>query len=597
MPDFNFYGGGGPTPGAIAELLKATVQAEQYAGSSKIAGAQAGSQALLGALQEMAARTERGDARAQDRSDRFSLQRLGEDAEMRKQREYLDFMLKQQGESQKFEGEQAEIGRGEARSARESQRELSTSMGLAELLQGVMQAGAAQGYPVPALAERFMQQIGQLPGLGALGGGGAGGAPRGPNVPGGYMIEPPQQDGGGYIDLARPQGPGGGMFEGLTPMQQPPGVDQQRLDREVQMDAETMAAIGEATQFARSPQGEKALYIPVKMSRLDALDLADLPPDMQEKEILRLFPQAAPSMGGMDGKEDRSKLDALIKWLSKETEIEVPNESGFLMGRQYLSQRVKSPKALSAALDAIAPTNDLRPARTLRDAREVAKEFVLNRMQEIKAAGSPAQLQGGGDLLEAMQGAGKQERLTAAAGTPMPGTFTKEFAQEVGLNLVEFPALEAAAAAKYPLGFEGGKVVFTQQGKTKPLARHQAELDKAMALPGVRERIEQKLALGAGIKQTSSEVEAGAAARRAKRDPGGQITRPTEYQGDRAPAKQAAPQAQPPMSALERWRQRKDGKAEAPKKAAPKVHPFANSSYGLVPDELMQLLLGAGGGG
>ena len=595
---FEFYGGPGGDQGALAQVLIASMQAAQDAAQTRARGYAFGADMALGGLSRGLNRGTQISEGKLNRALEEMLAKRREEGETERQARAFTFQEKERKGGEEFRATQEALDR----DLREdlARRELSarTALEQYDMLKFLAGEAAEQGVPAPALMDRLMKMMEANPQLQqALGGG----APQLPGVPGGFPMEPGQDTGYQRLQGGTPSG-----FGDLEPVPQPPSVEQQRLNREIAMDQETMQAIAEATQFANSPQGGKALYIPIKMSLLEALglDAPGLDPDVQEAKVLDLFPQAAP-ITGLEGKEDRTKLDKYLKWLSKETEVLVPNEAGFMQLHQNMATRLQSPKALDAAMKSIAPHTDLKPARSMTEAREVAKGYLLNRMQEIKQAGTPAQLQGGGDLLQLLQRSSDVSQLGEAMGEPKPANWTKGLIGELDLNYDQLePELQAAAALEYPIA-QGpdGRIIFlpTQDG-TPVGSSTQAALDRLLARPGVRERLPALMAAGAEMKQTPSDLDKASEARKRTGKPQARAAPVTPRLDDAgAPEEPGRPTSQP-RSALDEYRESKRKKS-APARRPPPYQftgppiapPTSMSLLGRDPGELIRLLMGAGG--
>lgn len=195
------------------------------------------------------------------------------------------------------------------------------------------------------------------------------------------------------------------------------------------------AATFEATSFALTPQGAKQVYIPVKMSYLDALVDSTMPREVVERAVIEAFPTVKPvKVSGMDGaadKEDRSALDAKIKELSQEAEFEVPNMIAMQRGMRHLTATYGAEGA-KAAISELESRAGVKPARGIKEARGVVKDLLLKRLADIKNAGRGAQIQGGTDVLGMLQGA---EQASDAVAAPQQFQLSEEMLKRAGVAM------------------------------------------------------------------------------------------------------------------------------------------------------------------
>lgn len=612
MADFNLYGGPGPQPEALAQLLLATVQAEQGAGAMKVDAARTAAQSLLAGLESMANRKERKGMvdleqanRAQERTDRFSLFDLGQKAEFEKQKAYLDATLGGARDARDWQGEQANIDRGIRASEFGAGQEAQSSMAILQLLESMGKASAAQGYPAPELTRRALQQAGGMPLFQQYFGGG--GAQRGaPGVPGGYMIGGAQaQD--PIVNLAMPGGGGGyqGLmgggdaqdpFGGMKPMEQPLTWEQKKYE----LDQTQKQHVGEIALSIRRMKalGDKNVTIPRERTLAQALGLGDLDEYELEQAVISAFSKVGVNLApkvGLDGKEgDRRALDAKLKELTQTRKVMVPNGAG-LTGLDWSAAGGDKDVILAAMEEVFGNEYDLPMEDEEFDA--AADTELLKRHSKFVDLFKPAQIQGGGDLLAEMRKGMESERATKATGAPGVGVFNKALAEEVGIDLAQSLELAGAAAAGLSIAWEGDKPVFKPaNGMQVPQSMQQA-LDSLD--PQVKQKLAAKFAVGGTTKQTKSELETGAAARRAAPSREQQFVDQTmqSWEGDAKPKAQAAPtQPQSSLDRYEQWRASKAKKSPAAGAKTPALTPTRSIPRSILGDKLMELLLGAGGG-
>jgi hypothetical protein len=562
--------------------LQASVASQQASSAMRLDAAKTMAQSLLGGLQ---AGIERGD-----RSRMFSAQQR---AEADRQRESLGLRREESAQAQRnYELSRRDTldmeaqRREDALQARdiglqqdESQRALQAQLQL-------LSTGAQQGYSVFDILKR-------LPGVQQMIGGAAPSAQRAPGVPGGFMQEPQAGQDPLSLALREPgyQGLASGgddPFAGMQPMPQAQPWEQQRYE----LDQKQKRMVGEAALQIRrlQAQGDKNVTVEEETTFADALGLGDLDDMELELAVLDKWPTLAPKKG-LDGKEgDRRALDAKLKFLTKARKVQVPNGAG-LTGLDWSSVGGDSAVIHAAMEEVYGQEYDL--PMTPEEFRAAANKKLLAQFPEYAMKFQPAQIQGGAELLDVLGNTAANEKLNASLGTPGSGKFNADFASEVGIDIKQNRALQDAAAAGLQLGWENGEPVFVASGSSKPSKANQDALKSLDAQQ--KQKIGTKLAVGSTTKMTDKELETGAAARRSmpSREQKFAEQQMQSWGGSEKQAPAAAPQV--PQSALDKWRSMKEKKSKPAEKPARKSPPITMDTIGLTEDDLMRMLMGAGG--
>jgi len=262
--------------------------------------------------------------------------------------------------------------------------------------------------------------------------------------------------------------------------------EQQRREAEAKQAKQKAVddAVFEATTFALSPQGSKQVYMPLKMSYLDALQLKGKPPEIVDREVMALFPETRPKMGAMGEGEDRSALDAKLKWLAQEIDMEVPNEIALMRGMQHLTATYGA-DAAKEAIGELEGRSGVKPARGIKGAREVVRAHLLDQLAAIKAAGRGAQYQGSVDPIDAAQDQDRNEDLVAP---PKEFALTPEMLQRTGVAEDQIPR-ELAAVAN--LGPYAPRISVQDDGSLKFIPGQDEANNPVPVLPGAQEALDK----------------------------------------------------------------------------------------------------------
>jgi hypothetical protein len=570
---FAFYGGQGTDQGAVSQAIGSAVAAGSQAAAIKANAFGDVSRILAQGLQQ-----------AQERKLQERLE-----AERRKlavesqQREFQQQATMQEG-AQKFAGDQQRLEREQRASEFSANLKAGQERAQTDLLQSLGTAGMAAGLAPGPLMDTLLNLGSKALGIPPPGG------------PGGYMIEPPQDS--GYKSLMKEKQ--GGTFADLPVTPQPLTSTQLQQQKSRAMDEAAMFA----TSYVLSPEGQKKTYVPLKRSYWQALRMDKMDPKQRDELVISMYPDARP-VQGFDGKEeDRSGLDARIKWLKEPQEMQMLNEAAIQQGILSMTPQFGFEASKEALTHAIGD-HPTRPVRNLRDAEQVADEYLLKQLGEMNQRPASRAVQGSAqDQLGAAVDRKQQGDTLGKLGQGGGGfRLTSEALSQLGLNADQLPRSirSAVAAGSYELQPDpSGRfmVVAPASGVVDPGL--QRDIDVAFNVPG-RDAYQAARAfseLGPSEKKTPSEMKDAATLREMKAGGGAQP------KASAPKPKQEAPEAPPPQaqtpasSALSKYRAKAQGaRAPQPKGKSRAVPPSMSVLGRTLPRQQSLLqLLGIGGG-
>jgi len=276
-------------------------------------------------------------------------------------------------------------------------------------------------------------------------------------------------------------------------------------------DDQVARARQEIESYSLSQEGRKGLVVPVKVSRVEAFGWDKLPPQELEEAALREFPQYAPKASLDPAKaEDRTGLDALMRWLREKVPVDVVSGPALAAMREQGFKKYP-PGVFDKALASVYSEHG-KPAMSMSQAREMAKAKLVAQMQEKKQASNAVAVQATGGSLSSLLGAFQERaQMGSLEGAPQPVTLTGDMARQLGLDVTQLPrgvgsflssGLYKAVpdqAGGYELAAAGGATVAPETQ-----AAFRVLLD---SVPGFRENLDAVSRGGPAKARTPAETE------------------------------------------------------------------------------------------
>lgn len=579
MPkNYLFYGGQGTDQGAVSQAIGSAVAAGSQAAAIKANAYGDVSRILAQGLQQAQERKLQERLAAENR-------KLAVEGQ---QREFAQQATLQQN-AQSFQADQQRMEREQRASEFSANLKAGQERAQTDLLQSLGTAGMAAGLAPGPLMDTLLKM-----GSSALG------IPP-PGGPGGYMIEPPQDS--GYKSLMKEKQ--SGTFGDLPMTPQPLTSTQLQQEKSKAMDEAAMFA----TSYVLSPEGQKKVYVPIKRSYWQALGLDKMTPEERDQLVMSMYPDTRPTQGFDGEKEDRSALDARMKWLKEPQELQMLNEAAIQQGILSMTPQFGF-EASKAALASAVGEHPFRPVRNLRDAEMEADKYLMSQLGEKNQRPASRAVQGSAqDQLGAAVDRRQQQETVGKLGQGGGGfRLTSEILSQLGLAADQLPRSirSAVAAGSYELQPDpSGRFMVVAPGGGAVDPGLQRDIDVAFNVPG-RDAYQSARAnaeLGATGKRTPSEVKDAATLREMKTGAGAAPKSNKPASKSEAPAQGAAqapsqaPQT-PASSALSKYRARAQAARTPQAKGKSRSVPPSASVVGrsLSSQQSLLQLLGIGGG-